>query len=1380
MASQKPCMNWSAGNLAKEWKRFKQHCQFIFDGPLAEKSEKVKVNYMMTYMGDKGRETYNTFIFAPAQAAEGENPAVPAENETLQGVWGKFDNYFEPRTNNIRATVNFNNRRQGPTEKFDNFVTDLKILVKDCGYVEEERMVRDAIVLRSFHEPVKEKCLDKGDALTLDGAIEIGRNYEAAKDSMTVINKGEDASLNAVRFRQTHKTTHKRTTNQGGRTYDRKSSAKCPRCGYKKHDKGKTCPAKNKKCDFCKKLNHFAAVCRKKGATNQIEYDDDEKVSEFSENDGYDVADEDEEDEDDMFLHPVYSLNDRGSKKEDEWYEEVLVDGKKVMVQLDTGARRCTMPYEIYKTWKDKPRIESTTHSLETYSGHKLPIKGTITVQLSHKDRECDAKFYVVEASDKPPLLSGDVCQKLGLIERVYNLQTDFPQLKKLTGTLPGTYTIKVDPAIQPVVHPPRRLPQALHEKVTQKLNEMEQLQQITKVHEPTDWVNSMVTVIKNDKVRICLDPKDLNKAIRREHYYIPTVEEVVSSMPADSRIFSVIDAKSGFLQIQIDYESSLLTCFNTPIGRFRWLRLPFGIKCAPEIFQRIMDNMLEGIDGARAIMDDILIAARNEKEHDAIMKKVIQRATEYNLKLNFDKCQVKKAKVKYVGHMVTSEGLKADPDKLRAVAEMPPPTDKEGVRRFLGFIQYLAKFIPNLSQVDAPLRELVKKDTLFYWGKAQQQSFDQLKKMTTNHPVLAYYDSKKELTIQCDASSFGIGGVLLQEGRPVAYTSRSMTETEKRYAQIEKEMLAIVHSCKKFHHYIFGRPVKVESDHKPLQSIFKKPLLAAPMRLQTMLLRLQPYDLEVQYKCGTDIPIGDTLSRANLPNAEPDTEPIMVNMTQFISVTPSRYQDFQQRTANELNELHSMILKGWPDTRSETPHSIREYWTHRDELSVSDGIVYKGMRIVVPPSLRATMLEQIHESHLGIIKCKERAREVMFWPGMSQQIEHLVQDCALCQQYQNKQHCETMKSTPHPDLPWTQVASDLFEFEGEQYLLIVDYYSRYITTDKLVDQSSSATIDCLKAQFSQHGIPQELRTDNGPQFSSAEFMKFCQDYQITHITSSPHFPQSNGEAERAVQTVKRLWKKCKDKHLALLDYRTTSIAGINLSPAQLLMGRRPRNKLPTRYQLLEPSPVNSKQVKQCFTKQKQMQEKYHNKKAGPDLPPLRPGDPVRMAPSAGSKEWRSATVVEHHRTPRSYVVESQGRKYRRNRRDIRLSTHTANKAPSFAVPVPTDMPSSPKPALTKTSALPPARPPARSSATEQQQAPRPSPQKHPASTTEQRPAPPRPSPLKSTAQQPKHQKKHKPAQLSTEKRNLSSPVKSSTYITKSGRQVKPPKLLDL
>ena len=1030
----------------------------------------------------------------------------------------------------------------------------------------------------------------------------------------------------------------------------------CDKCGYSaEHFR---CPARNAKCNHCGNIGHFKSVCR-------IRQREQREQQQSRRQAAHALASDDSDD----CLHLVNTIHTVDVNDKSLWWETVVINDKAVSAQLDTGASRSVLPLTVLQKIKQDAHLDAPSCSLKSYTKHQLPVVGSITLPVEYKGRKTDVNFCVVNL-DQKTLLSGGVCKQLGLIERINNLD-EYPELKKTTGTLPFTYSIKIDPTVPPVVHGPRRQPKALKDKIVAKLNEMVQDGQLTPVTEPTDWVSSLVTVVKGDKVRLCIDPKDLNRAIKREHYPIPTIEEVIADLPTNAKVFSVIDAKSGYLQIKLDKESSLLTTFNTPIGRFRWLRLPFGIKSAPEVFQRIMDTMLEGIPEAKAIMDDILVAGVDAADHDRVMKKVVERATEYNLKLNWDKCQIKQSSVKYVGHVISEDGVQVQDEKVRAVRDMPTPENKEAVSRFLGIVQYLAKFIPNLSAVDAPLRELLKKDIEFHWDKPQETSFQCLKDLCCKAPVLRFYDPSLPATIQCDASSFALGGVLLQNGQPIAYTSRALTEVETRYAQIEKETLAIVHSCKKFHNYIFGRPVEVQSDHKPLQAIFRKQLLAAPMRLQAMLLRLQPYDLTVTYVPGKQIPIGDALSRANLPEAAPELKMDLINAIDHIAVSLMRYLEMQEKTASELSDLSSIILAGWPDKKEESPVHVREYWNFRDELTVADGIIFKGMRIVVPPSMQSDMLQFIHASHMGIVKCKMRARESLFWPGMMNQVEILVANCPSCNMFQNSQPKEALLPTPTPDLPWISIAADIFDWEREQYLLVVDYFSKYIEVNKLPDMSTAAVIRALKDIVCRHGIPETLRTDNGPQFGSHKFHTFCNDMQITHITSSPHYPQANGEAERAVQTVKQLWAKGDDKSLALLDYRTTPMASCALSPAQLCMSRRPRNLIPTARQLLSPITLNIHEIRRRLDVEKNRQKFQHDRsKFTQELPQLRAGDPVYMAPLPGSKKWLPGKVVEPHENPRSYVVQIKNRRYRRNRTHLRSRRHLSPSSENRAMPL--------------------------------------------------------------------------------------------------------------
>uniref|UniRef100_A0A8C6KIQ6 Gypsy retrotransposon integrase-like protein 1 n=1 Tax=Nothobranchius furzeri TaxID=105023 RepID=A0A8C6KIQ6_NOTFU len=433
--------------------------------------------------------------------------------------------------------------------------------------------------------------------------------------------------------------------------------------------------------------------------------------------------------------------------------------------------------------------------------------------------------------------------------------------------------------------------------------------------------------------------------------------------------------------------------------------------------------------------------------------------------------------------------------------------------------------------------------------------------------------------------------------------------------------MLSIVHACTEFHHYIFGKQVTVYNNHKPLEDIFKKSLLSTPMRIQRMRLRLQWYDLKTQYRRGKNMELPDTLSRAQLKCNTPELEGLeCVSMLDHIAVSDEKYDELQTRTGEELQELQVRIRQGWSVHRRDVPGSIQPYWDSRSQLTVYDGVVYKGPRVVVPPSMRKYMLGLITS---GTVKSKQRAREVLYWPGMSSEIEEMVRNCSKCVEFQNKLPRLPLSPTETPDLPFEQVGSDIFEFESKQYLVIVDYYSKLIEVDELKDPRSRTVIETLKAQFSRHGIPSILRTDNGSQYTAEQFKGFYESYGISHRTSSPHTPYSNGEAERAVQTVKRLWNKAPDKHLALLDYRTTPLESVSLSPEQLLMGRRPRNLLPTSKLLLVPKAHDPNQIKQRLDKSKAFQKFHYDKKRATSIPthhfPLVPGDEVRMQPHPGS-----------------------------------------------------------------------------------------------------------------------------------------------------------------
>ena len=298
---------------------------------------------------------------------------------------------------------------------------------------------------------------------------------------------------------------------------------------------------------------------------------------------------------------------------------------------------------------------------------------------------------------------------------------------------------------------------------------------------------------MKPGKLRICIDPKHLNQNIKRSHYPLPTIEDLLPDL-SKAKIFSVVDAKNGFCHVELDDESSYLTTFNTPFGRYRWLRMPFGISSAPEEYQRRQDQTVEGLRGVRSIIDDILIYGEGDTEeeaiadHDVKFRALMERCKERNLKLNKDKLSLKMKEVKFIGHLITSKGLKPDPEKVRAILDMPKPTNVSGVRRIIGFVTYLSKFLPKLSDICEPLLKLTLKDSEFCWLDNHDNALDEIKRLVTAKPVLQYYDPKLQLVLQSDASETGLDATIMQENQPIAYASRALTDTETRYAQIEKE----------------------------------------------------------------------------------------------------------------------------------------------------------------------------------------------------------------------------------------------------------------------------------------------------------------------------------------------------------------------------------------------------------------------------------------------------------------------------------------------------------------------------------------------------------------------------------------------------------------
>ena len=527
---------------------------------------------------------------------------------------------------------------------------------------------------------------------------------------------------------------------------------------------------------------------------------------------------------------------------------------------------------------------------------------------------------------------------------------------------------------------------------------------------------------------------------------------------------------------------------------------------------------------------------------------------------------------------------------------------------------------------------------------------------------VLRYYSLKDEVTVQCDASGTGLGACLTQNGQPVAYASRALTKTEIQYAQIEKELLAIVFACEHFDAYLYGRDlVTVESDHKPLENIVRKPLINAPQRLQRMLLRLQRYSLKVTYRKGKEMFLADTLSRAhsNCSDISQLEEPVFENIDhkELLPVSHERWEQITKASRDDhvLQVLRETIRNGWPNQRQQVPHCVRPYFDFCDELTIQGDLVFKGMRLVVPSALRTELIRTTHSTHIGMEGCLRRMRECLFWPRMSTEVKEWISKCDTCAAYRNNQPKEPFLQQDGNVLrPWSKVAADVCEIHGRNLLVVVDYYSNFIEVKKLTSLTTQSTVHALGDIFARFGVPDLLFTDNATNFSSAEFAAFAKKWRFNHMTSSPGYAQSNGKAENAIQTIKRLFNKCRDtgesEFVALLDWRNTPTEGVGSSPAQRLMGRRCKTLLPMAGELLLPRTGELDEEKKKLVDRKKKQAFYYNKGAKP-LREIKPHQAIRVK-LPGERRW-SRGMCKGKVAPRSYDVEVENHVYRRNRRHL-------------------------------------------------------------------------------------------------------------------------------
>ena len=1196
---------------------------------LKNKPEYEQVSTLLYAMGDCADDILATLRLDETKA-------------TYSEVRTALNGYFDVRRNLIVQRALFNKRHQLAGESVDTFIQELYRLAEDCEYGSlKDGLIRDRIVVGVLDDSLSDRLQAKAD-LTLETAVQMSRQAEARKQNKDLIrgNVISETATDPTRVDLVEK--HKRDSkpNPGVRS---KPERKCMWCGGQQH-KRLSCPAKDVTCNSCHKRGHFQAVCL---STKQAS-----KRSSVNE-----VADLEEVEI--PFLGEVYSSD------ADFWTAVVKVDGHETHFKLDTGAAVSIVSDQ--EPWLKDNQLKKSQQILRGPGGTILSVVGTFQATLTYEGRQISETVYVLK-DQLYSLLSKKACVGLGLIARIGEVNTqpanfvgEFPHLFSGLGKLETKYQIKLNPDVKPVrLYTPRKIPHPLLPKVKKEIDSMLQQGVISPVTVPTEWCSGIVPVPKpNGRVRICVDLTPLNKAVQRETHPMGSVDESLA-MLGESKVFTKLDANSGFWQIPLDEESKLLTTFITPFGRFCFNRLPFGISSAPEIFQRTMSDILEGLDGVICRMDDILIHGRNQIEHDVRCRAVLFRLQKAGLTLNIQKCEFSQGRLKFLGHIVDAQGVHADPEKTNAIGQFPTPKNVTELQRFMGMVNQLGKFVPGLADINAPLRQLLRKDSAWYWGEAQQTALQQVKEKLASPEVLAHYDPNRATVIAADASSTGLGAVLLQiqdngQRRPICYISRSLNDAEKNYAVIEKEALASTWACERLEEYVLGLRFTLETDHKPLVPLLTTTDLSKmPPRILRFRLRMMRYNPEVVHVPGKCQISADALSRA--PASSPNTsdiqfiEEVEIFASSTVNQLPATAQRLQEIIEAQRNDEVCMQVRrycqdGWPVY---IPHQplLRPYWESRAHLAVVDDLLLYDERIVIPPALRLEVLDCIHRGHLGISKCRARARMSVWWPGLSAAIEDMVKACFTCSK-ELPEPKEPLMPSSFPSRPWERISMDLFEYGGRTYLITVDYYSRWVEIKRLTTQTAKSVIAASKELFATHGIPDIVISDNGPCFSAVSFQEFAASYGFVHTTSSPRYPRANGEVERAVRTVKGLLKKNDDPYLALLTYRSTPLQ-TGLSPSELLMGRRLRTQLPVLEKTLTPRDLRREReevVKKEETYRSNQRKSFNQRHRAKELPAVTAGDSVWIR-----DQNRLGKIQGRTQHPRSFLIETEKGTIRRNR----------------------------------------------------------------------------------------------------------------------------------
>ena len=761
-----------------------------------------------------------------------------------------------------------------------------------------------------------------------------------------------------------------------------------------------------------------------------------------------------------------------------------------------------------------------------------------------------------------------------------------------------------------PIKQAPRRIPLSKKEAAYAEIHRMAEADVIEPSNSP--WSSPIVLVPKPDgSIRFCVDYRKLNDVTKKDAYPLPRINDTLDLLHGSS-YYSTIDLASGFWQVGMDIDAQEKSAFCVPNGLYQFKRMPYGLCNAPATFQRLMEQVLSGLNWEICLLyiDDIIVFSSDFSQHLERLDKVMSRIEKSGLKINPKKCKFFTSEVKFLGHIVSAKGISTDPDKISAVKNWPRPYTVKHVRSFLGICSYYRRFVKDFASIAHPLNQLTEKYSTFHWTPQCEEAFKTLKDKLISPPILAYPDNSKPYILDCDASATGVGAVLSQIDdngieRVISYYSHSLDKPERNYCVTRRELLAIVLAVKNYHSYLYGSKTTVRTDHGALRWLlnFKNP----EGQVARWIERLETYDINIVHRSGIRHGNCDALSRRPCTNClycdrleRRDQERTIAgghtysriyalsNMEPWITSPWVKGWSIDEliKWQNEDPNLRKIIQWKTEDNRplwkylSGESDIVRILWRHWNNLILDQGVLYRVLdndkQLVAPLHLQTTVMKYLHTSrlggHFGIKRTFESINRRVWWPGMRKDIELWCQNCDACQRRNLRMGSAKVPLYQVPvGAPFDRIAMDILSFtettaSGNKCVLVVsDYFTKWAEAYALPDHYSSTIAHVLVTEFfCRYGVPRVIHSDGGGEFRSNLMMDLYKLLEFYSTRTTPYHPQSDGLVERLNRTlVGMLSKFCEDnaewdQHLpfVMCAYRSTVHSSTGSTPNMLFMGR--------------------------------------------------------------------------------------------------------------------------------------------------------------------------------------------------------------------------------